>query len=421
MGTQTLLFFILGFLSISLRAQTLQSYCHTAPASAQVLGQNIDKRLPIASVSKLVTSYWAIKTVGPDFQYTTGVHVTPVSRDLYDLHLEGARDPYFGQEKLHFMISELNKRGIKKIRTLSFDEQFLFLQDLDIVQNPFVKKGNQWVWYNWFRSPMTSQRTYLELQKGWLKNYPKTFAKAARNKIEFFKNPLFSVNEIKFIGRDDFVPQKNVLNFFIRSTKLIHLLKEMNRNSNNLAAVEIFKLLGGASEFAKFIQTHLKLGSESIQFHEGSGNRVAAEARYNEASCSALLKIFKALDTELQKSRLRLQDVMSVIGEDGLVNQGTPYSHDLTNVQGVAKTGTIDAAITLGGVLNSSPQKIYFMYNVKPKFPGEARASRQLVGREIKKLAKAYQDSMSELEYENTDFFSFEPIEELHVDTPRLN
>jgi D-alanyl-D-alanine carboxypeptidase len=145
------------------------------------------------------------------------------------------------------------------------------------------------------------------------------------------------------------------------------MLKEMNRNSNNLAAVEIFNRLGGPVQFSQFIKKDLNLGPEAILFYEGSGNRVASEARYNEASCRALLQIFKSLDSTLTSIKYNISHVVSLVGQEGLVSQGTPYSNDLTYGQVVAKTGTIDVSVTLGGVLNTQPQKTYFMFNVKPR------------------------------------------------------
>ena len=143
-------------------------------------------------------------------------------------------------------------------------------------------------------------------------------------------------------------------------------------------------------------------------FIEGSGNRVSERARYNEASCRALLTIFKALDKTLVGLKLNLHSVISVVGEEGLVDQGTNISGDFTTRKGVAKTGTVDVSISLGGVLNSKPEKIYFMINVKPKHPQARRPARNLVGAEIQKIAKKYMNSISEFFYSDTDFISYD-------------
>ncbi len=411
---RVLFLFLVAFATPLVWSQTVQSICHTTPENQnEIIGTHLDKRLPIASVSKLVTSYWALKALGPQFQYSTGIYVQPLGSGQFDLHLRGSRDPYFGQEKLHYLISELNKRGLTQIRNMTFDENFLYLQHLDIENDPladtaFERLANRWVWFNWYMHPTTIQRTLLELNKGLLKDYEKTATKAQKNKIQFFKNPKLSVKNLNYIPSHEFTPQSGFLNFSVKSTQLIHLLKEMNRNSNNFAAVEIFNKAGGKDRFSQFIKKDLNLGSESILFIEGSGNRVSERSQYNEASCRALLKVFKALDETLAGLKLNLHHVISVIGEEGLVDQGTNVSGDFTSRKGVAKTGTVDVSISLGGVLNSKPEKIYFMINVKPKHPNARRPARNLVGAEIQKIAKKYSNSISEFFYRDTDFISYD-------------
>jgi D-alanyl-D-alanine carboxypeptidase/D-alanyl-D-alanine-endopeptidase (penicillin-binding protein 4) len=411
---RTLALILSAFAAPLVWSQTVQSICHTTPANQnEIIGTQLDKRLPIASVSKLVTSYWALKALGPQFQYSTGIYVQPLGSGQFDLHLRGARDPYFGQEKLHYLISELNKRGLTQIRNMTFDENFIYLQYLDIENDPladtaFERQANRWVWFNWYMHPTSVQRTLLELKKGLLKDYEKTAAKALKNRIQFFKNPKFSVKNLEHLPSHEFIPKVGFLNFSVKSTQLVHLLKEMNRNSNNFAAVEFFNKAGGKERFAQFIKKDLNLGPDAILFHEGSGNRVSEQAQYNEASCRALLTVFKALDKTLAGLKLNLHDVISVIGEEGLVDQGTNVSGDFTSQKGVAKTGTVDVSISLGGVLNSKPEKIYFMINVKPKHPRARRPARNLVGAEIQKIAKMYSNSISEFFYRDTDFISYD-------------
>jgi D-alanyl-D-alanine carboxypeptidase/D-alanyl-D-alanine-endopeptidase (penicillin-binding protein 4) len=407
--------FIVSILfSATLKAQVIQSKCSTSPTGkAEVTGIAIDKRLPIASVSKLVTSYWALRKAGPHFQFHTKIRFKKVSDRTFDVHIEGSNDPYFGREKLHYLVSELNQRGVQKVRKLTFDENFLFLQDIDIYENPFSRKGNTWVWFNWFLYPTSHSRTKRELQKGFLNQYSKTLAKAKKSRISMVAKPQFTVSEIEHLPSQT-AKDSSGSAFYIRSAKLITLLKEMNRNSNNFSAVSIFNFLGGADEFQKFIKSDLGLGPESILFYEGSGNRVADEPRYNEASCRALLRIFKALDQSVQQNGFKIQDVVSVIGQEGLVNAGTGYADDNTHSAGVAKTGTIDAAISLGGMLNTHPFKTYFMFNVKPRYPGETRASRSLIANEVRALAKKQSDNLKDLDNSATAFLSFDQSISIH-------
>lgn len=402
-------------------AQSLQSYCYSNPSNLNLIeGVNIDKKYPIASVSKLVTSYWALSKKGPDYQYLSVVHLTPVGQDQFDLHLQGSRDPYFGREKIHFMISELNKKGITRIRNFSFDQNFLYLKDLDIERDPLKEKG-AFPWQNYFLSPVGPRRTLSELQSGLMDGYVQTVQRMARAKINLVPNARFSVGKFEFKKSSDFTTASVTRSFSLRSAPLYRLLKEMNRNSNNFAAVMIFDALGSASDFAQFIKNELGLGRDAIEFFEGSGNRVADAPVYNSASCRALLLIIRALSEVARKKMLDIDDVVSVMGEDGLVADGFPYTNDLNDKAGVAKTGTTAAAITLGGMLNTQPHRTFFMYNVNPtSFTAQKRReSRNLIGQHVKALTKKFADSLVQLDYKKVLFTSFDDSSFSEIPAPR--
>ncbi len=395
---------------ISASAQTLQSYCYSEPKDFLVVnGFNIDKKYPIASVSKLVTSYWAISTKGPNFKYLTLVHVTPADDGEFDVHFQGSRDPYFGQEKLHYVISNLNNKGIKKVRKLTFDENFVYLRDLDIERNP-LKEKTGFPWKNYYVSQVGAMRTLSELKKGLTDTYSASLKHLLLSRIKLLPSVSFTAKEISFLSSKNFTSTRVTKAFGVRSAPMFQLLKEMNRNSNNFAAVEIFKTLGGREKFASFIKQQLGLGKDSIDFYEGSGNRVANEPIYNQATCRALLVIFKELTVVAQKNALDIDDIVSVMGEDGLVDRGYPYINDHNAKSGIAKTGTSAAAMTLGGMLNTKPNRMYFMFNVNPTqfTASKKRASRALIGEEVRKLSKQFAESLSTLEYKKVSFVSFD-------------
>ncbi len=395
---------------VSASAQTLQSFCYSDPKDFKVVnGLNIDKKYPIASVSKLVTSYWAISTKGPNFKYQTLVHVTPADDGEFDVHFQGSRDPYFGQEKLHYVISNLNQKGVKKVRKLTFDENFIYLRDLDIERDP-LKEKTGFPWKNYYVSQVGAMRTLAELKKGLTDTYSSSLKHLETSRIKLLPKVSFTAKQINFVNSNDFSSTRVTKAFGVRSSPMYQLLKEMNRNSNNFAAVEIFKTLGGREKFAIFIKQQLGLGKDSIDFHEGSGNRVANEPIYNQATCRALLVIFKDLSVIAQKYALDIDDIVSVMGEDGLVDRGYPYINDSNAGAGIAKTGTSAAAMTLGGMLNTKPNRMYFMYNVNPtKFTAaKKRASRAMIGEEVRKLSKQFAQSLSLLEYKKVSFVSFD-------------
>jgi D-alanyl-D-alanine carboxypeptidase/D-alanyl-D-alanine-endopeptidase (penicillin-binding protein 4) len=408
------------FLGIMGQAQTLQSYCYSDPKDFKnVQGLNVDKKFPIASVSKLVTSYWALSTKGPNFIYQSVVYVTPVEKDLFDIHIQGSRDPYFGQEKLHYIISKLNEKGITKVRHLTFDENFIYLKDLDIERDPLKEKG-AFPWKNYYVSQVGPTKTLAELNKGLLDGYSYSVQHMLKAQIKLLPKVTFTVSDMAFVEQKKFMPTSVTRSYALKSAPLYRLLKEMNRNSNNFAAVEIFKMLGGREKFAPFIKQQLGLGPDAIDFYEGSGNRAANEPIYNQATCRALLTIFKELTLVAQKNSLDIDDIVSVMGEEGLVNEGYPYINDANDKSGVAKTGTSAAAMTLGGMLNTKPQRMYFMYNVNPEgFTAEKkRASRLMIGTEVRKLSKTFASSLTELDHKKLTFASFDSTSFKEVMSP---
>ncbi len=392
------------------QAQTLQSHCHSDPRDFKIVrGMNVDKKFPIASVSKLVTSYWALSSKGANYNFLTVVHVTPVENNQFDLHLQGSRDPYFGQEKLHYMISKLNEKGITRIRNLTFDENLLYLRDLDIERDP-LKERQAFPWKNYYVSQVGPLKTLKELQLGLVNTYSSSVTRLNKAGIKLLPKVSFDVKKIFHLRSSEYTTTRVTKSFALRSAPLYQMLKEMNRNSNNFAAVEIFKMLGGRDQFTAFIQQKLGMGKDSIDFYEGSGNRVENAPVYNLATCRALLVIFQDLTQVAQKNALDIDDIVSVIGEDGLVDSRYPYTNDANTNAGVAKTGTSGAAMTLGGMLNTKPHRMYFMYNVNPlQFTEERkRISRKMIGSEVRKLSNQYENFISELDYKKTMFASFD-------------
>lgn len=354
---------------------------------AEIEGTNTKKRIPIASVSKLLTSHWLIKTHGVDYRFQTQVYVSAVDENQYDIHLKGSRDPYFGAERMHYVISELNKRGIQKIRNLTFDENFKyywFLDDPDSLGSKNIAVG---FYINSQPSPQTVL-SQLKKYNSLLSGYGETREKAQEFKIEMVEKPVFEVKNIEFTSAEEFkVPDESQV-FNVYSTESANLLKEMNRNSNNHAANQIFEHLGSTAAYTGFISETLGLGQDDVIMLNGSGDRndTPQGAKYNESSCEAVLKIIVDLHKELVKQKLTLGAVATIVGS----NSGTAtniYKNDITNDAVIAKTGTVNPSITLGGVSSTKNGLIFFMYMVNPQ--GSGSSARQIIRSELTKLIKA--------------------------------
>jgi D-alanyl-D-alanine carboxypeptidase/D-alanyl-D-alanine-endopeptidase (penicillin-binding protein 4) len=349
--------------------------CYVPLSSPEkIKGENISERLPIASVSKLITSYWAIKRLGLDYRFPTQVYVARVSDSLYDLHLEGSRDPYLGAERIHHLISELNKKGITRIRNLTFDESFKFYWSIDDSElNKNLASG-----FYGPQDPVPEKvRSQLKAYPSLLAGYKKTYQRASASGTRLVESPEFTVQSIEFKPRSEFQQNLSLVRDFQRyaiySQPLGTLLKEMNRNSNNHAANQIFESLSKESRFSRFAQEQLNLDMKSVVMLNGSGDRVDTNegAKYNEASCSAMLQILIDLHKTLEEKNSSLARIATVIGS----NQGTAsalYNNDKTFDSVVAKTGTVNPVVTLGGVASTQKGLVFFMFIMKAKGTGQS-------------------------------------------------
>lgn len=357
-------------------ASNVKALCFSnASNPALVEGVRTQDRMPIASVSKLLTSHWIVKEKGTDYRFRTVVYLSPASNDSYDLHFQGSRDPYFGAEKIHYMISELNKRGIKKIRNMTFDENFKYFWFADDPESSRSIAVGFYVNSDPSKEKVLSQlKAYSKLTAG----YAETLEKAKKLKLEMVENPEFTVENIQFLSKNEFSQVSGSQIFSIASRDLKTILKEMNRNSNNHAANQIFEHLGSAKAYSQFIKNSLGLTSKEILMLNGSGDRVdtAQGARYNEASCEATLKIIIDLHEELKKNKSLFGQIATIIG----TNSGSAtnlYSNQSTNHSVVAKTGTVNPSVTLGGVASTQKGLVYFMFIVDPK--GSFSTARQTI------------------------------------------
>ncbi len=383
-----------------------------------IKGENIDVRLPIASVSKLITSYWATKEKSLNYRFQTVFHVNKVEGDLYDLHIQGSRDPYFGAERMHYAISELNKRGITKIRLLTFDQNFKFYWSIDDKEDNKSLAGGFYIARDPIPEKVKSQlRAFSKLTEG----YPETFDRAAQHGIKMFENPVFSVQEYDYVDAQfvKFDPRKISHTFMVYSTPLVSLLKEMNRNSNNHAANQIFEHMEASGKFSHFITKSLGLDMKSVVMLNGSGDRVdmADGPRYNEATCSAMLKILMDYHKTLLEQKSSLSRIATVIGtNDGTAT--TLYNNDKTFDSVIAKTGTVNPSVTLGGMASTEKGLVFFMFNMKTNGTGKSwQAGRAEIKNNLNRLMDNFNGGVR-VKARSFSFISFDNKSFSELDIP---
>lgn len=346
-------------------------------------GKNINEKLPIASVAKVLTSLSVLTKMNPLAKLHTQFFVMPVTAGLYDVHLKGSRDPYFQRNSMHMLISRLNELGVFKIRTLSFDENFKYLHDTNQINtagrgryyNPVTGKSD-------IDAPSGDFVRLLLLQnKQILLHYEKSKKEAAAENIKMIDKPIFNPQKIEQV-RSTFEPPGSAKKGYVSSLEMINMVKYMNWNSNNHVANALFLIAGGKANSDTLFYDNFKFDPTQITFVNGSGqNADNAGRNYTEASCVAVVKAVKNLRYRLERNNLKLQDAIAVGGGDiNSTIDASVYKKYLAPKTVIAKTGTVGVAITLAGMASSKKGNFYFMFSVEPR-PAPGRLKPAAAGR----------------------------------------
>lgn len=326
--------------------------------------KNMDEKFPLASISKVVTSLWAIEKLGADYRFQTKLHVNKIGADTYDVHIEGSRDPIFGRNASYFVISELNRQNInvKKIENLTFDENFL----LDWLAEESPRVAGDTPYYDTIEKQTAAVRNSLlaDFSSAFKKDkYAELKAKAAKAGIQMAAAPTIDVRRVEFKPKASFAKGPNTTTLLYQSAPLHIILKRMNNQSNNYIADHLYWNLGGTTEFNKFVQALLSLDKDDIEFYLGSGNNAnyiidPNKNIYNEATCKTMVKVLYRMNTTLSESGYNLSDVMAVAGMDRASTVAS-YGGNFTDTTTV-KTGSVNKAKTLAGTVSTKNGVIFF-------------------------------------------------------------
>jgi hypothetical protein len=150
----------------------------------------------------VITSYWALEKLGPLYRFPTKIYISNQRGEEADVHLEGSLDPYLGQEAMYFIISELHKAGVHRIRDLSFDEYFKVLwevreYDYGVPQNRgFIPSADR---------VQNTLREVFDDGKINMENYSNVRRKAFQiRKIQMVEHPSVMARNVIFRSRVDF-------------------------------------------------------------------------------------------------------------------------------------------------------------------------------------------------------------------------
>ncbi len=273
-----------------------------------------------ASNLKLATALVALRTLGPEHRFATGVW-TDGTLDKTSGILSGnlyvsGRDPSFHYEHGVLLARELNKLGIKQVTG-----DLIVAPGFTMNFSASATRSGERLY-----DTLDSTLRYAEAVRAW--NYERTLLND--------KASLETVPSVAVMGGVVVAPvvQSAKLLLTQRSSKLVDILKVLLCYSNNFMAERIGEALGGPESVRQRLISDFGLGPDEIRIASLSGLGV------NRVSPRVMMKIYRGLRAELQKHRLSPSSIMPVAGIDpGTLEDrftGLPWRGSV-----IAKTGTL--------------------------------------------------------------------------------
>lgn len=342
-----------------------QAYCYT-DEKGTLDGINVDLRIRLASVSKLVTSLWSVDVLGANFKHNTLLTI----KDS-ELHFKGSFDPFMGNEKIFFLLSQLNDLGYTHFDKITFDKNFILFPNAEghIEEHPVITPEsiikNLMAYFNTAAWTPAMKTEYTRVQ---LLAAPGRMRKAVN----------FSLNSAEL--KED-SPENYDRKLTLSSPPLYRYLKEMNVESNNYVAQILFQELGGEKYFMTYMNDNFRFDSKVIRFFSGSGlPTMINNIRYdNYATCESMLTLIQALKDKAERQEHGLEDIVAVPGSDQGTFRNRIFPADYKNAF-VAKTGTLMHTSTLAGAMSTKlGLSFYGIFNQSKDIEGSKRVQNAMV------------------------------------------
>ncbi|MBU0481091.1 MAG: D-alanyl-D-alanine carboxypeptidase [Proteobacteria bacterium] len=290
-----------------------------------ILSSNLDLPMVPASISKLLTSLLAIRTLGLDYRFRTEFYI---DQDK-NLFIQGFGDPFLVSEEIPDIMQNLTKRGVNEVRTIFIDDSSFNLSappdGAGETLNPYdVSPGGLVVNFNTVNiskdktgliTSAEPQTPLLPIMKTLGRNLP-----AGIHRINISHEPenvttltgeLFRAFQVSaMISGEGPILQKKIPPdakhiYTHRSSKnLEELITGMLLYSNNFTANQLFLTVGAVlhgypatwekaqSAIHDFIDADPVLSKSGITIIEGSGL-----SRKNKVTARAMLQILKLFRT----------------------------------------------------------------------------------------------------------------------------
>ena len=298
-----------------------------------------------ASAVKLATALIALRTFGPQHRFATGVWADGtldkttgvLSGNLY----VSGRDPSFHYEHAISLARELNNLGIKQVTG-----DLIVAPGFTMNFNSSSRRSGEQLY-----DTLDSTRRYAEAINAW--NYQRALLKesAAPETV-----PSVAVMNAVVVG--PVAPSAKLL-LTQKSSKLVDILKVLLCYSNNFMAERIGEGLGGPSSVQQQLTTLLGIGPSEIRLSSLSG------LGSNRISPAVMMKIYRALLSELKKNGLSASDILPVAGIDpGTMKER--FTGPAWRGSVIAKTGTLvrtdgGASALVGQMKSASGEILYFV------------------------------------------------------------
>lgn len=332
-----------------------QAYCYT-DGNGKLQGTNVDLQVRLASVTKLITTLWAMEEKGPNYRYDTKLYIKG-----NNLHIQGSFDPFMSNEKMLFLVSQLNVLGYKHFDKITYDKTVQIFPNAQVHTDPYPLITRD--------SNGKNIKMYFNTE-AWSKVFKAEYDRLASlaKKDRFLKSVDMSADVVEFAEKNPLVADINnvpedVKVLTLTSPALYKYLKETNVKSNNYSSHTIFLDLGGSAKFEKWAAEKFNLTTDKMKLWNGNGLPTVLNGvrKDNYATCAVMSELIEALKESAERQGKEIEDVVAVPGSDAGTFANRLNSSDLKNTF-VAKTGTLMHTSTLAGAMNT--QKGYSFFGI---------------------------------------------------------
>jgi D-alanyl-D-alanine carboxypeptidase/D-alanyl-D-alanine-endopeptidase (penicillin-binding protein 4) len=261
-----------------------------------VSSQNENEQFNPASTMKLATALVALRTLGPEHRFATGLWtdgaIDKASGVINgNLYISG-RDPSFHYEHGVLLARELNQLGVKQVTG-----DLIVAPGFTMNFSSSAKRSGERLY-----DTLDATRRQAEAVRAW--NYERTLLNDRAS--------LENVPSVVVMGAVEVAPVVPSAKLLLtqKSSRLVDILKVLLCYSNNFMAERIGEALGGPESVRQQLITQLGLGAEDLKIASLSGLGV------NRISPRVMMKIYRELRAELQKHGLTPAAIMPVAGVD---------------------------------------------------------------------------------------------------------